>query len=298
MRWPNKVIGLYIILADETMSGFGSSSVWTPQLYPYQQTAVNVLYFSFIHPRSMKVPQAFINLAKTRGTGTVGAVPSTTMIVFSIGGYAYSIDTNPWPWLTSQSAAEAMAIEVAKWPSLYNCDGIDLDLEEGAGDQPDAGPNMVHFVRKLRQLVPNIYIGQPTYGYPKVPAENYIINQSWDANGVSSALVDSIGLMVYTGATSLEWTNQYTNGPEQWSGSITCRAPSDTILVGANGITSATDVETLSNACINSNFRGIMIWYGSVMNGFVYGQEADTSKSATSAQAFETALNSFKTLNG
>jgi len=54
--------------------------------------------------------------------------------VFIQGGYAYSIDTNPWPWLTSQSAAEAMAIEVAKWPSLYNCDGIDLDLEEGAGD--------------------------------------------------------------------------------------------------------------------------------------------------------------------
>jgi len=79
---------------------------------------------------------------------------------------------------------------------------------------------------------------------------------------------------------------------------ITCRAPANTILLGANGVIAATDVQTLSNACINSNFRGIMIWYGSVMNGFVYGQEADTSKSTTSAQAFETALNSFKTLNG
>ncbi len=28
-----------------------------------------------------------------------------------------------------------MAAQVAQWPSLYKCDGIDLDLEQGAGDQ-------------------------------------------------------------------------------------------------------------------------------------------------------------------
>ena len=79
---------------------------------------------------------------------------------------------------------------------------------------------------------------------------------------------------------------------------ITCRAPSNTILVGANGVITASDVQTLSNACINRNFRGIMIWYGSVKNGFAYGPEADTSKSATSAQAFGSALTSFQTFNG
>jgi len=57
----------------------------SPQLYPYQQTAVNVLYFSFIHPKTMQVPPAFVNLAKTRGTGAPGSVPARTMIVFSIG---------------------------------------------------------------------------------------------------------------------------------------------------------------------------------------------------------------------
>ena len=36
--------------------------------------------------------------------------------------------------LTSSSAAEAMAVEVAKWPSLFGCDGIDLDIENGAGE--------------------------------------------------------------------------------------------------------------------------------------------------------------------
>jgi len=89
--------------------------------------------------------------------------------IFCEGGYSYSIGSYAsWPWLASQSAAEDMAAKVAQWPSLYNCDGIDLDIETGAGDEPNAGVNMVYFVRKLRQLVPNIYIGQPTFGYPQV----------------------------------------------------------------------------------------------------------------------------------
>ena len=45
-----------------------------------------------------------------------------------------------------------------------------------------------------------------------------MINQSWDANGNSFNLVDSIGLMVYSGATSLDWTKSYTNGPNQGAG--------------------------------------------------------------------------------
>ena len=93
-----------------------------------------------------------------------------TFLAFSYtGGEAYSTGTfNPWPWLTSQSAAEEMAERVARWPTEYNCDGIDLDIESGAGDQWNAGPNLVHFIRRLRQLVPNIYIGQPTNGWPGV----------------------------------------------------------------------------------------------------------------------------------
>ena len=50
-------------------------------------------------------------------------------------GYAYSLAPNPWAWLTSQEAAEAMAEEVATWRELYNVDGIDLDIEAGAGDR-------------------------------------------------------------------------------------------------------------------------------------------------------------------
>ena len=77
-----------------------------------------------------------------------------------LGGYAYSSKIKPWPWLESKSAAEAMAERVAKWPEEYGIDGIDLDLEDGAGDTPKAGPNMIHFVRRLRQLQPKMIIGR------------------------------------------------------------------------------------------------------------------------------------------
>jgi chitinase len=52
--------------------------------------------------------------------------------------------------LESREAAETMAERVATWPQKYGIDGIDLDLEDGAGDTPKAGPNMIHFVKKLR----------------------------------------------------------------------------------------------------------------------------------------------------
>ena len=37
--------------------------------------------------------------------------------------------------------------KVARWKDDFKIDGIDLDLEEGAGSRKEAGPNMVHFVR-------------------------------------------------------------------------------------------------------------------------------------------------------
>ena len=93
--------------------------------------------------------------------------------MFAIGGYSYSLHPNPWSWLTSKQAAEEMAAKVAAWPEMYGCDGIDLDLEEGAGARREAGPNMIHFIRKIREIrkaagLPRMIISQPTYGYPQV----------------------------------------------------------------------------------------------------------------------------------
>ena len=53
----------------------------------------------------------------------------------------------------------------------------------------------------------------------QVEAETYVVNQSWNANGVTSNLADSIGLMVYEGKTSLDYVKNYVNGADQWGGS-------------------------------------------------------------------------------
>merc|ERR1719264_2319366 len=134
----------------------------------------------------MDVPAAFQKLAATRGTGVEGAVPADTLIIFAIGGYAYSIKPNPWQWLTSRRRAEAMAERVALWKDDYKIDGIDLDLEEGAGSRKEAGPNMVHFVRRLKQLQPDLLVSQPTYGYPQIQAEIDVINGRWEAQATAS----------------------------------------------------------------------------------------------------------------
>merc|ERR1712002_688992 len=108
--WPSKILGLYILLADDTEDGFDSAqSEWTPQLYPWQRETANVLFFTFIHPATMDIPPSYQKLAASRGSGETGSVPKDTVIMFAIGGYAYSIKPNPWHWLTSKEAAEAMA---------------------------------------------------------------------------------------------------------------------------------------------------------------------------------------------
>ena len=40
--------------------------------------------------------------------------------------------------------------------------------KEGAGSRGEAGPNLVHFIRKLKSLLPGFLVTQPTYGYPQV----------------------------------------------------------------------------------------------------------------------------------
>merc|ERR1711983_194552 len=284
--WPKKVMGLYVLLADDDHEGFESEAVWEPRLYEWQQKAANVLFFTFIHPVTMEIPPSFANLAKTRGTGVEGAIPADTVILFAIGGYAYSSKIKPWHWLESQEAAEAMAEKVAKWPEEYGIDGIDLDLEDGAGDTPKAGPNMIHFVRKLRQLQPKMIIGQPTYGFPQVKAEIAVINASWK-NGQSTNLADSVGLMVYQGTQALNYVKNYANASSQWSGfPIQTDVPKNCILLGAKGAASAATLNTLAKASLDSDYLGIMVWYASVKNGLQYAQTWDASESQASIDAY------------
>merc|ERR1711971_808709 len=278
-RLPDKMLGMYLSLADNTIPGFEDESDWNPLLYPYQQTGANVLYFSFIDPATMLVPLSFRKLAMTRGQDTEGAVPANTTIIFAIGGYEYSVDPNPWAWLESKDAAEEMALQVAHWKT-YGADGIDLDLETGAGDQPAAGVNMFYFIQKLRS-------------YPQVPANDFIINNSWDVDGNSKNVADTVGLMVYEGAGSLDYVTNYAEATSQWDGfPITVNVPRTSILVGSRGSASAEDINTLVEGVVEQDLLGIMVWYCSVQNGFQYEVDWDCSGSEESQEAFKIALSS------
>merc|ERR1712183_283261 len=294
--WPSKIMGLYVLLADDTETGFETKSDWEPKLFPWQQESSNVLFFTFIHPESMEVPRAYRKLAATRGTGAPGSVPANTVIMFAIGGYAYSIKPNPWHWLTSRAAAEEMAEKVAEWPELYGCDGIDLDLEEGAGSNKIAGPNMVHFVRKLKQLKPNMIVSQPTYGWPQVQAEMDVINASWDSDGKKKNIADSIGLMVYEGTNSLNYIKNY-DISKRWQGHpISAAVPNNAILLGAKGVTSSTAIQELARRCLADDLLGIMVWYASVENGFQYkhSDQWDATTKPDSINGYKAAMQMFR----
>jgi len=294
--WPSKILGLYILLADDTEAGFESSAQWDPKLFKWQQEASNVLFFTFIHPTTMDVPSSYQKLAATRGSGTPGSVPSDTVIIFAIGGYAYSQNPKPWKWLTSKAAAEEMAVKVAKWPEQYGCDGIDLDLEEGAGSNKIAGPNMIHFIKKLKQLNPTMIVSQPTYGWPQVQAEMDVINASWDSNGNSNNLADSIGLMVYQGTQSLNYVKNF-DSSKRWQGHPTSASvPNNAILLGAKGVTSSSAITQLAQASVKDDLLGIMVWYASVKNGFQYKQaeQWDATISDDSIKGYQSAMQIFK----
>ena len=133
---PSKMVGMYVLVADDSDKTYTSSYDWTPALHPYQQGAANTLFLTFINPDLMPaVPPAFANLARTRGTNAPGSVPSDVPIIFSVGGQEYSKETfvpsrksyakDTWAWLVSKERAEAMAAQVAQWPLKYGCDGIE-----------------------------------------------------------------------------------------------------------------------------------------------------------------------------
>jgi len=294
---PNKVLGMYILLADDTEDGYHSDNDdWEPLLYPYQQDGSNVLFFTFINPATMEVPVAFRKLAATRGKDTEGAVPADTLIIFAIGGYAYSLNPNPWDWLTSQQKAEQMAVQVAGWREEYNIDGIDLDLEEGAGSNKEAGPNMVHFIRKLKSLQPGLLITQPTYGFPQIQAEIDVINASWKVGGTSNNLADTVGLMVYEGTQALQYVKNYAEGSSQWEGfPIQVDVPRLNILAGCKGSSSSATISSLATESVRQELLGVMVWFCSVKNGLVYGHGWDCSDSKDSMEGYVAAMEYFNT---
>jgi len=58
-RLPSKVLGMYVLLADDTEDGFHSDDDWEPKLFEYQQKGANVLFFTFINPDTMEGATCF-----------------------------------------------------------------------------------------------------------------------------------------------------------------------------------------------------------------------------------------------
>lgn len=256
-------MGLYLLIADDGDDGqgtkwhYGSETEWEPEIPDYMNRGANVLFLAFVNPSKMPaLPPAMAHIGKNK--------LSSQKVVASVGGQAYSASTGAdmWPWLQSKDAAEAMAIEVAKWQSQYGIDGIDIDIEDGIGSSPATGPMVMAFVTKLRSIAPGMIITQPVYGYPGVKEENYVVNQAFAKN--ATARVDSIGIMAYSGTGSLSYVKNYANPPSYQGAPITSPVPKSKILVGACGCASAGDIQTLADGVHRQDLGGIMVWYSSV----------------------------------
>ena len=202
---PEKTLGFYCLIADNTVVNYTDSDNWTPQLYPYQINGSNVIFLTFIEPETMAIPPAMAYLSLNRDQQ--GCPTSQQKVIYSVGGYSYS--QKSWSWLATQSQAESMAATVATWQSKYNVDGIDLDIESPAGSTDTSGNNLVAFARKLKQLNPNFIITQPVYGYPQVQAEIDMVNNGWTKDAQSTGLADTIGIMVYQNLESLQYVCNY-----------------------------------------------------------------------------------------
>lgn len=287
--FANTSVGLYSLLADDDDRIYKSGLDWQPELHDYQQKGFNTLYLTFIRPDTMEVPPSFARLAKTRGTPALGAVPANTKVVFAIGGIAYSGSINPWPWLTSAQAARDMAAKVAKWTDL-GADGIDLDIEDGAGNAPGVGANLIEFVRELKRLNPSILVSLPVYGYPQISAANELVNFAFGPNGEDRGLVDSVGIMVYEGIQALNYVGNYAKipGSSRWEGfPITADVPKNKIILGLKGTSDDNTIRSMAESVAAQGYGGVMVWYGSLLDqqkqALQYARDWDASQ-VTSSQ--------------
>jgi len=299
-------LGIYVLLADDTdAKGYDSNKDWQPQLYPYQQNGSDILFFTFINPDDMpSVPPAFSNLAKTRGTSADGAVPTGTTILFAIGGQAYSVKPNPWKFLESEDAAIAMAESVAKWDTQYGCDGIDLDIETGAGSQSKAAKYLPVFVAKIKELNPNFIVTQPVFGSPSsVKAANTVLEAGFNrtiADGISPYSYGSIarvGIMVYSGDGAYDYVDNYANGCSHhctmWWCPLAACVSTNQIFLGAGGGSPSGTIDLLVQDVFKGDLGGIMVWYASVLDrdtgapAVVYGPAMDASNAMNSAYQYK-----------
>ncbi len=78
--------------------------------------------------------------------------------MYSVGGSGYSERVDDWyRWFGTAKSARELASYVGN-PYNWPCDGIDIDLEQGAGEDHTISENLIVFVQELRRLRPNFII--------------------------------------------------------------------------------------------------------------------------------------------
>ena len=272
-RLPSFMRGVYLLLADteesvKTSSGsVPSTGNWQPKISSWIHE-YNVVFFTFINS-DMKVPQSFEN-ARTSGQFQAG-----TKIVYSIGGYSYSANVKAWK--NTFSNPKQLASEVAQW----KCDGIDIDIETGAGGDVAFSTNLLIFTKELRRLRNDMIITMAVFGYPQVFSQSLIVVNSWKVDGTFNNLIDSVGIMVYDDTQSLKWVGQYTGESctPGWCalcsnanvGTPCSKVAKKQVIGGLGGNASQQNVNTLCS----SGTGGYMVWYASADNGFQYEKDVD-----------------------
>ena len=67
------------------------------------------------------------------------------------------------------------------------------------------------------------------------------------------------------------------------------------ILLGTKGKTSASTINTLVSKAISKNYLGVMVWYGSVIDGLQYAKGSwDASTSASAQEAYVNGMERFR----
>ena len=82
----------------------------------------------------------------------------------------------------------------------------------------------------------------------------------------------------------------------RWEGfKIKVNAPSNTILLGAKGSTSAGNINKLVDESVKNDYLGVMVWYASVKNGLQYGGGSwDASTSPSTQEAYINGMKRFQ----
>eukprot|EP00727_Mastigamoeba_balamuthi_P008092 m51a1_g3903 hypothetical protein (468) ;mRNA; f:119985-121450 len=227
----------------------------TPE--PWMKTSTNLMFFSFIDPSTMNVPESFAKETKNYDA-------SKTLILYSIGGQDYG---DRWNWLKSEDQAKAMAAKVATWRKTYGCHGIDLDAEEGSVMNLDY-KIMGTFITELKRLDPGVLVSLDVYGSPGGrDYHNNLINEYLLSSGAHPNSIDWINIMAYSSySNTVTYIEYYTKAVFNPNWPVLKGAvPASKVVVGIDGAgyygnCQPDDYTTITKYVKDNGLMGESVW--------------------------------------